>query len=88
MTFLLIILGIIFMLTELVVHYNLTMKKKNHSGGAGCREMMPKEMSKFEFQSVAIFAFDARCLPAYKLLIERAKRASKNTGTLILSTDY
>ena len=49
---------------------------------------MPKEMSKFEFQSVAIFAFDARCLPAYKLFIERVKRASKNTGTLILSTDY
>ena len=57
-------------------------KKKCHSGGAGCWEMMPKEMSKFELQSVLIFAFDARCLPAYKLLSERAKRASKNTGTL------
>ena len=57
-------------------------KKKCHSGGAGCWEMMPKEMSKFELQSVLNFAFDARCLPAYKILSERAKRASKNTGTL------
>ena len=47
--------------------------------------MMPKEILTFEFQSVAIFAFDGRCLPAYKLLIERAKRASKNTGTLTQS---
>ena len=31
------------------------------------------KMSKFELQSVLIFAFDARCLPAYKLLSERAK---------------
>ena len=31
------------MLTELVIHYNLSVKKKCHSGWAGCREMMPKE---------------------------------------------
>ena len=40
------------------------------------------EMSKFELQSVLICAFDARCLPAYKRLSERVKRASKNNGTL------